>query len=203
MHHLSKRKTNSQDLELYSTGYAKIVELGYGGWGFSNWDDSWRWSMDYSKTDHEMLLEHFKQCITTGIFYVENPSLHWLDMREYDGLEEEIKKRIEEKFFSSIEHRKILNSIYDEKLSRWALPQEVNLWRYNIFIDNPREIVDTIFSKGHFASRHYSSLVPAFGNAEATVAHYFGSHVVNLFNDHRYTEGRARELANIVFQCLK
>ena len=55
------------DLELYSCGYAKFVDLGWGGWGlFRGTPDSGREELPFESRAHEELLQQFRKTLMDG-----------------------------------------------------------------------------------------------------------------------------------------
>jgi hypothetical protein len=191
------------DLVLYSTGYAKYVELGKGGWGFLREKHEMEITPErFSPEAHDMLLESFRESLERGKpFNYRNGD--WLDT----GLSAlsffEYRKLVSGKI-PEIQARKLrLNEIYSEHLGDFAFPEGYNGWRYNVTCLNPEEVVSEAFRIGLFASRHYKSLVPAFGQGRAPNASHLSDRVVNLFNDHRMEEDSAEALAKALKKKIK
>jgi hypothetical protein len=70
-------------------------------------------------------------------------------------------------------------------------------------VRNKQQIIDRIFSEGYFASSHYASMAGIFDDTTASVADHIHSRIVNLFNDHRFTEQAAEQVATIVKEEAK
>jgi len=186
------------DLELYSTGYSKFVDIGWGGWGFSRGEVKYiRSDLSYNPAAHDMLVQRFRVALAHQSRF-ECPETPWLDARLPEIAWSDFRRLVESKMEKSAHHREHLNAIYNEELQQWALPADCHDWRFSILCDRPQELLEKISAAGHFASAHYASLVPMFGEGIAPVAQEYGRRVVNLFNDFRYDTARARALAQII-----
>lgn len=94
----------------------------------------------------------------------------------------------------SLEHKRVLNKIYHTLLPQYIqLPYDYQQWRFNIWVDNKESILQSIFNAGLFASSHYQPLQLGFPNAEKCA-----SRIINLFNDHFYTQEQAVETCKII-----
>ena len=186
------------DLELYSSGYAKFVDLGWGGWGFLRTGLPYnRESMPFEPADHDALVEQLRRLLRSGGRF-EYPKSNWLDTTPPTMDASDFEVLVSRRATEAAEHRTQLNSIYAAALDKWAGPKDCRDWRFSLFCPEPTALLQVIFASNHFASAHYQSLVPIFGCGEAPVAESVGRRVVNLFNDFRYTPERARQLAEIV-----
>jgi hypothetical protein len=186
------------NLELYSTGYSKFVELGWGGWGILRGEEQYLPVVQTfelgAQTD---LVEQFRMVFRERSLF-NYPQTHWLDTRIPEMGAKEFQFMVENRIEESSHHRCSLNAIYAEQLEAWAAPAECRDWRFTIFCDCQQDLIRAIFAAGHFASAHFDSLVPMFGPGNVPVADVCGRYVVNLFNDFRYDADRASQLANIV-----
>jgi uncharacterized membrane protein len=191
------------DLELYSTGYAKFVELGWGGWGVLREPAEYSpVTMPFQMSAHEELVSTFRKVLKERCNF-DCPDTPWLDTRDPDMLLEKYRCLVEERTRESALHRDSLNAIYAEQLEPWALPAQFRDWRFTLHCNCQEELLRTIFAAGHFASAHYASLIPMFGLGVVPVADAWGKQVVNLFNDFRYDPDRARQLATLVHSVLQ
>jgi hypothetical protein len=191
------------DLELSSTGYAKFVELGWGGWGVLRGDESYLPAVQaFEPGAHANLVEQFRVVLRErSLFHC--PQTLWLDMRTPEMGVEEFQFVVESRIEKSDLHKRSLNAVYAEQLEAWAAPAECRDWRFTLFCDCQQELIRAIFAAGHFASAHFASLAPMFGPGNVPVADWCGKRVVNLFNDFRYDEDRAGQLANLVRKVLQ
>lgn len=93
-----------------------------------------------------------------------------------------------------IERRERVYRIYRDNLPySIQLPKQFQQWRFNIWVDNKDEILNALFTEGLFASGHYKSLYPDCYNAIQ-----LHEHVINLFEDHFYTEEQARQTCEVI-----
>jgi len=191
------------DLELYSSGYSKFVELGWGGWGILRYDAPYLPAiLPFESGAHEDLVAQFRKTLKERCIF-DCPATHWLDMRAPDMGAEEFRFSVESRIEESARHRERLNAVYAEQLEAWAAPAQCRDWRFTLFCDCQQDLLRLIFGAGHFASAHFDSLAPMFGPGVVPVADSCGKRVVNLFNDFRYDAERASHLAKIVRTFLE
>jgi dTDP-4-amino-4,6-dideoxygalactose transaminase len=187
------------DATLFSTGYVKYVELGFGGYAFIKDDYPYsRVSLSYEDTDHEQLTNHFREVIN-GKKDFEYKDTNWLNgnfpkiqLNEYFQI---VANQLE-KVHS---HKRKINKIYSENLPREIMMGDLyNNWRFNILVDNKEVLLDKIFKNHMFASSHYSPINRFLKKTGFEVSERVYSKVVNLFNDFRYTEDMAYKTARII-----
>jgi dTDP-4-amino-4,6-dideoxygalactose transaminase len=170
------------DLTLFSTGYAKIIELDYGG-GYG-----------IIKNDF-VLAERRAESLDLGVKYgVLMLNDFDIDVKKYfDDI-----KSYQEKI---ILHKQKINAIYQSHLSSVALEKKFNDWRYNILVKDKSVFLSQIFEAGLFASSHYEPLNEdkrKYPNASRLY-----ENVVNLFNDFHFTEKQAEKVSEIVSELLE
>ncbi len=124
------------DLELYSTGEKKQVDLGVGGFAYIA--DKWNY-FDCLEGKHHILFDDniykYSSDLTTEIIKIKS-------------------------------HKEKLNKIYRESLPKEIqLPDEYQNWRFNIFVENKELILKTLFENRLFASNHYKSYISKCSNA--------------------------------------
>ena len=74
-------------------------------------------------------------------------------------------------------------------------------WRFSIFVDGKKRLIEKIFESDLFASSHYKDVNFMFGksenqyNSNAEIIH---SRIVNLFNDFRFSEDDAFRIVNLI-----
>jgi hypothetical protein len=197
------KQNHMSDIELYSTGYSKLLEIGHTGWGIYNKEPSeLDVNSDYDELLHNALVLTFSECIREEKAVKFNFSSNWLDQQAPILSIKELSKEIQNRLNNSLNRRLKLNAIYLEYLNEWAMPSDFNIWRFNILVPKPAELLNSIGAMGHFASSHYQSLTTIFDQKEAPVASSIGCHIVNLFNDHRYDESRVEDLAKKLRKLL-
>ena len=96
-------------------------------------------------------------------------------------------------------HKNKLNKIYKENISEnCQFAPEYQNWRFNIFVNKKTHLLKNIFSKDLFASSHYYPATLIYNQQFSPNAMRLHEHVVNLFNDFRFTADMALEVSNIV-----
>ena len=200
---LKPRITPSVDVTLYSTGYAKVVELNFGGYAFIK--EGLRYqpeSLPFTPQDHEELQRSYKEAVSncTRFIYRETD---WLETNAdiptwYDYLHQ-----VESRLNNSIAHRKMLNKIYLNRLpAEIQLPAAYQTWRFNIRVKNKKRIMSAIFNAGLFASSHYVSMAGIMADGQAPQAEKLANEVINLFNDHHFSTRQAEQVCSIIMENL-
>lgn len=191
------------DLVLYSTGYAKIVELEFGGYALINDAVKYRPArLAFDPASHVALETNYKTAVRTRSKF-EYYDTNWLqtdadlpDWYIYGG-------QIEQKLEASLAHRRELNSIYASRLpGDIQLTEEYQTWRFNVRVVDKQGILKTIFERGLFASSHYASLAGIMTDNRAPVAEALANDVINLFNDYHFTPEMAHRVCDIVVDAL-
>jgi len=185
------------DIVLYSTGPVKCVDIGWGG--YAVFKDKLRYreyKIEYDSSDLAAFDKHIKEC---------HHFSKQIDMRILLSGWLEISKSFQGNYFDVIksksieasDHKKILNSIYDRIPG--GLPAEYCNWRYQLLLKNAKECIKAIFDAGLFCSFHYKSLGNGyFSNVSTPNNDYLEAHIVNLFNDYRFSSEQAEELAELL-----
>lgn len=194
------------DMTLFSTGYSKFVELGYGGFAWLSDKYNSRYQspkIDYSEDSHESLVQRFNHAIqsrTSFNYDIDN----WLDDRELPISIESYFSKIKSETSASLKQKYDLNAIYRQIVPQelW-IGEEFDLWRFSILVRNKQAVLDRIFSAGEFASSHYASMAGIFDDTTAPIAESVHEQIVNLFNDYRFTEAKAKRVAEIVKEEAK
>jgi len=167
------------DLTLYSTGYAKMIELSYGG-GYGIIRDE-AYVKNCNKELNNVSISFKEKIKFTYNFNIEKKQ-YFLDIASCEDY--------------IISHKKKINNIYDYYLSQYKLNDIYNYWRYNILCKNKETLLNIIFSHDLYASSHYKPLsenVLDYANA-----YLLSRTIINLFNDKYFTERQAEELSKII-----
>jgi hypothetical protein len=165
------------ELVLYSTGYAKYVELNRFGYGFSaTFTDEF--SQKYASVSLESTI--FSECSIKEDSFVE------------------YKKEVEAKNKEILLHKQKLNDLYSDLLPLSSqLGEDFNNWRFNIKAKSPAKLIDKIFAAGYFASTHFQ---PLLEDSKFEVAKKHANEILNLFNDFHFTEEGAKNVSSIIME---
>ncbi|MGB6127791.1 MAG: DegT/DnrJ/EryC1/StrS family aminotransferase [Psychrilyobacter sp.] len=188
------------DLTVYSTGQAKVVNIGYGGFGILHNTNFELKNIDfsYNEQDYIKIYKAYKKTLITNkkFNYIEN---EWLDLREPLLNFSEYQKIVSEKINEIKLKKNQLNDLYEkgiDKKFKTFYPQ--NNWRYIILLDNSDAVIKKIFEQKLFASQHYKSLVDLFGNGNGKNAKKLEKEVINLFNDFCFDELKVRKIIKLI-----
>jgi dTDP-4-amino-4,6-dideoxygalactose transaminase len=200
---LEADSASQADVQLYSTGYAKIVDLGFGGYAFSRETINDRnVSLPFSPQDHDQIEKAYKDAISRRAKFVYQDS-DWLDTETAVPAWEDYSAKIKTELAHSLSHRASLNRIYAAMLpAEIQLPASFQTWRFNIRVRDQRRVLEAIFSSGLFASSHYASLAGIMDDGKAPQAEALAEGVINLFNDHHFTAQQAEHVCQIILENL-
>jgi hypothetical protein len=191
------------DVILYSTGYAKIMELDFGGYALLRSEIPYQpLSLPFNPSHHVQLEQEYKSAVRERRTFEYRDS-DWLmtdfDMPAWD----EYRMRIEEGLISSLAQRRQINEIYSSRLpAQIQLPEPYQTWRFNLRVNDSQKIIDAIFQSGLFASSHYASLGGIMSDTHAPVAETLAGEVINLFNDHHFTSEMAERACDVVLAAM-
>jgi len=187
------------DIALYSTGYAKYVDIDYGGFGVIR--DGLPYSCNKSvfcARDLGKMTEQYKNALSLQSAFSYVPS-DWLDTTMPQETWTVYRERVEQELIQASKVKAVVNSIYASRLPPGTqFPEVFQSWRFNIQVQDKAAVLDAIRSGGLFASGHYDSLVGVFGPGNAPIAQMLHRHVINLFNDHYFSSEQAIRLADIL-----
>jgi len=115
-------------------------------------------------------------------------------------------ERVKYELLKINEHKKLINNIYSVGLDDDIQSNEMFWnWRFSIFVDNKKYLIEKIFNSDLFASSHYADIGLIYGYKEDTVSNankvYFK--VINLFNDFRFSEDDACKTVDLINKYLK
>lgn len=199
------RSVNS-DIEVYSTGHCKCVDVEKGGYAYvdEQYASAWRYFKEPFQAD---ILKRVKEAFKKEevIDWKHLSSLNWLEdsmMEEEEAYKQEVRRQ-----YSLItEKKKRLNDIYRSMIpGQLCMPDIYHSWRFQVLLTNAGEVEAKIFqTEGLFASRHYRVWGNGLFSKECfPVAERVAAHIVNLFNDGYYTEEKAVKTAEIIRECGK
>jgi hypothetical protein len=201
--YLEHNHLNMADVQLYSTGYAKIVDLNFGGYAFIRDDINYQPGfLPFVGQHYNEVEKLYKQAINERVMFTYDDS-DWLDTETPMPSWDDYCQRVEIQLAESLKHRAILNSIYADRLPvEMQLPDGFQEWRFNIRVKNKQRVLNAIFASGLFASSHYASLVGIFGDGYGSHADVLANDVINLFNDQHFTIGQAEQVCQVVLNNL-
>jgi hypothetical protein len=191
------------DVVLYSTGYAKIVDLNFGGYAFLKDDVSYQPEhLLFNPEAHEEVEKNYKQAIQNRTQYVYHDS-DWLQTDADLPAWYDYRQLIEDGLRTSLEHRAELNAIYSNHLpTEFQLPQEYQTWRFNLRLKNKDRILKAIFASGAFASSHYASLAGIMAPGQSLQAEMLSNEIINLFSDHHFDAEKAKQVCAVIVENL-
>jgi len=141
---------------------------------------------------------HIKECHSENLPINKEIILsNWLEIT--NGLRKDYFDTIKKVAIKSREHKKMLNEIYSN--IQGSLPLDYCSWRYQLLLENAQECIKALFDNGLFCSNHYKSLGNGyFDDVYTPNAVYLESHIVNLFNDFRFSCEQAIRTTEILKQ---
>jgi hypothetical protein len=191
------------DLEIFSTGYSKYVDIGWGGVGYLQPQYIYqRRQLPYKLNDLEKLTASLKKCLEENQAY-RYKDTDWLGDTLFSINPENYQQLIEGQVDSVRIHKDAMNTLYSNEL-----PKEIQLsidfqnWRFNIRVPRRNELLENIFSAGLFASAHYSSVTHLFDQPKALCAEKNNGDILNLFNDFRFDLDKAKRTISIIKKHL-
>lgn len=191
------------DVVLFSTGYAKIVEMNFGGYAILNDQIEYQpVPLDFDPASHEELEQAYKSAVRSRSLF-EYRDTDWLqtegDLPDWDSY----RHQVEEGLASSVAHRRVINEIYSSHLpGEIQLPPDYQRWRFNIRVKDKAKVLKAIFDERLFASSHYASLAGIMSDGDAPVAEALADEVINLFNDHHFTAEMAGRVCEVILKAL-
>lgn len=180
----NKHCSKFADLTIFSTGYAKQIDLGKGGFGIITKDIN----LDNTyKEKFEILTANGKQ------YLIETQVPPFMQEQYFELISTQIK---------IIQPQKnSLNNIYRDNLPvEIQMENKFNNWRFNIMVKNKSEILYHLFANNLFASSHFEPL--SSNKTDFPVAFNLHNQVINLFNDSYYTTDQAFKTCEIINKYL-
>jgi len=187
------------DAVLYSTGYAKPVDVGSGGFAVLGDGVAYRrHDLPYDERALERLTADYKAALgeRRPLEYRDGP---WLDTRAPEPPLNQYRPLVERGAEESYERKRRVNAIYTAGIPvTFRLDPRFQDWRFHVLVEDKERLLASIFAAGLFASSHYADLTPIFARGSSPVAERFQRRVVNLFNDRHYSEERAERTVALV-----
>ena len=200
---LDPPQQTSADAILYSTGYAKIVDLDFGGYAFLK--EGLAYQPEHLSFDPRALEEieqGYKRAIQNRSQYTYTDR-DWLqteaDLPTWDDYRQQIESGLE----ASLKHRDTINGIYARRLPREIqLPQDYQTWRFNVRLKDKEQVLEGIFASGLFASSHYASLAGIMAPGRCPQTERLAKEIINLFNDRHFDPQKAEGVCAVIMEKL-
>ncbi len=194
---------SAADVALYSTGYAKIVDLGLGGYAFLKDEVSYRPShLPFVERDHEQVETAYKRALQERAWFVYQEG-DWLQTDADLPSWSEYRRRVAQGLEATLPHRAALNAVYAALLpAEVQLPPAYQVWRFNTRVRNKDQVLAAIFSSGLFASSYYASLAGIMASGHCPNAESLAGEVINLFNDHHFDLQKVRQACAVILENL-
>jgi hypothetical protein len=195
-------QNTSADMTLYSTGYAKVVELNFGGYAFLRDGTSYQPQyLPFRAKAFEEIEREYKQAIQNRAPFVYTDS-DWLQTdADLPAWYDDYRQQIENGLKASLRHRAAINKVYTENLpEKYQLPAKYQTWRFNIRLQNKDQVLKAIFASGTFASSHYASLADVMAAGQCPQAEKLEAEIINLFNDHYFDVHKAEQITAVILE---
>lgn len=190
-------------LTLFSTGYAKFVELQYGGYAFvDNAYDYNHFCWNFKKSDDEHLDLYLKECFRNETRYTLG-DIAWMDSNELQQPTSEYIDFVESRIIDISADKRLINDIYNSLLPKeliWG--EDYTSWRYMMSVPNRNHLLEVIFEHKLFAGTNYPSVAYMFGGVYLPEAEKEAEEVLNLFNDYRVNEEFAEKISKIIISTI-
>lgn len=187
------------DVALYSTGHAKSVDIGYGGYGIIRDGIPYmRAHCIYDRASLDAIIADYKGCLEKKEAFAYRDS-NWLDTSMPLESWATYRKQAELESVKAAKQKDRINGIYAARLPcAIQLPAAYNDWRFHIRVNDKAAVLAAIWRENLFASSHYDSLAGRFGPGSAPVAERLHCHIINLFNDHYFSPEKACRLTDVL-----
>lgn len=187
------------DAALYSTGYAKFVDIGFGGVGVLRTGVPYQQTrLSFQPADLQEITKRYKRSIDEQRPFSydecdwlcgERPAHSWVEFQDVVGREQ---NRIRDM-------KREINAIYASGIPKsLQFPAEFQSWRFNIHVSQKDAVLDAIRDEGLFASGHYDSLEGVFGEGSGEYSRLVHSRVINLFNDRYFSVPLAERVVEVL-----
>ena len=153
--------------------------------------------LNFFDEDHKSILELISSKIEAKEPFIYSDS-NWLGDTSVRVKQQDYFKEIDNRITAAKSHKTRLNEIYQEIIPREnVLENCFHDWRFNVVVDNKKELLHSIFKDQLFASSHYPVTANAFVAERFPNAQGLYDRVINLFNDFRFDESMAVRTAQI------
>jgi hypothetical protein len=196
------------DAILFSTGYAKPVDVGFGGFAHLQPHVSFQWHHRPFDPAHEQRVTalykaHIQQhqplyeatAATAPPRHLQ--TCQWLDTSEPTMSWSTYRERVLRARADA--HTATILQVYRRHiLEAVHLPSAYHSWRFQIRVPRRDTLLKQIFATGFFASDHYFPAATLFGGHPCPVATALSADIVNLFHDFRVSLADADQIGKLV-----
>jgi len=195
---------DGSDLILFSTGYAKYIDINWGGFGYINDKHNYQRNLlRFKEKELVSVTKYYKEAIVQKNLLHHMEDFHWLNTRPPQMDFSDYKTIVLNKMRTAVQHKMKINKYYREHFpKKIQLADEFQQWRFNILVENKEVLIKKIFDSGLFASSHFASLKGIMTPGKAENAEKFHSKIVNLFNDHYFDLRKAKLITDIVLDHI-
>lgn len=194
------------DATLYSTGYGKYVDLGWGGYAVVDERLALRRHQNpYSSGDLSKLTHAYQRLIRRqsdrglGELLSLCREASWLDLSTPVVDPEAHLTQLGVELAEADAHKRAINAIYSALLpSRMQRSPRFHDWRFQVTVTDKHACLSRLFELGLFASDHYFPASRLLGRTPCPAAEAQHRNSMNLFNDFNITRDQARQVAEVV-----
>ena len=189
------------DVILYSTGYGKIVDQGFGGYAYLSGDLTYQTNrLPFKQQDLDTLENTFRRSIEAREPYIFSNS-NWLQTDSDLPAWTDLKNGCDQPKRNPSPTDNPLTTVYNSLIpSELCLSEPYQLWRFNLRLPDKKKTLAALFAAQLFASSHYASLAGIMGEGYCPAAQQLAGEIVNLFNDAHYTSEMAERTTQIVLR---
>lgn len=199
------------DLEFYSTGYSKFVQMPMEG-GFGLIRDGFAYKdyhAPFNDDGYTAQQKKIKACRKSGdlFLYEEND---WLPSESVITDNYSVKdyiQEVERRVSISKAHKQKINDIYSKMLpDELKMGDPYNSWRYILILPSSSmrdAIMDALFEEDLYASLHYQSAAYLYKHVHCLNTEEEEDRLLNLFNEEKYTFEMAMKTVEIINDIYK
>jgi hypothetical protein len=194
---------SAADVTLYSTGYAKQVDLAFGGYAFlMPGVHCLPAKLPYEPSDYAKIEASYKTSLQERSVFVYRDN-DWLQTEAALPPWAEYSQQVTRALAAFAEQRSRMRAVYAQMLpAEIQLPDGYQHWRFNFRVKHRQRLLDAIFSANLFASAHYASLAGLIAAGSCPRAEALADEVVNLFIDHHFTLAQAEQVSAVILANL-
>jgi len=198
--HTHKPEDEIIDLILYSTGYAKQIDLNHGGFGIcKNNCRKNNAQFDYDSKIYTSIKKKLFIQKPSSKYIETNIKKSWSQIKSIEITPHKYHTAITKENHMWIKHKKNIKELYKNEIkNEFQYKNRFNDWRFNILVKNKKNLLEKIFQEDLFASGHYPSIGSLMSKNIFPNAEYLYNHTINLLLDKYYTPEMAKRTVEII-----